>query len=286
MADDWVGEDTSVAEIEREIARLRDATSREGSQPILRTSVMTHVAWVPPEWKGAAEGTLAGMAERHPSRTLLLFPTPGEPDGLGAKVSVRCFPIGDSAVCGEVIELALRGNRSLAPASIVLPLLISDLPVFCRWRGQPPFGDPVLDQLVEITDRLIVDSAEWGELRLDDLATLFERTAVSDLAWARTMPWRLALAGYWPSIREQEIHVAGPPAEGELLRGWLAARLDRAVRRLEKADSIAVRLGGEEVRLPTGAASLTGSPSDLLSAELDRYGPDPIYEEAVRAAAA
>ena len=101
---------------------------------------MTHIAWVPPEWPSAAEETLAGMAERHPSRTLLLVPHPDEPDGLDAELSLRCFPVGDRAVCGEVIELALRGDRASAPASIVLPLLISDLPVFCRWRGEPPFG--------------------------------------------------------------------------------------------------------------------------------------------------
>ncbi len=51
--------------------------------------------------------------------------------------------------CSEVIELSLRGNRSLAPASIVLPLAISDLPVFLRWRGEPPFGETQWEQLVD-----------------------------------------------------------------------------------------------------------------------------------------
>ncbi len=50
------------------------------------------------------------MAERHPSRTLLLVPHPDEADGLDAEVSIRCFPVGDRAVCGEVIELTLRGE--------------------------------------------------------------------------------------------------------------------------------------------------------------------------------
>jgi len=283
FGDHWSGDDTSVAEIEGELARLRAATSEQGAQPNLRTSVMTHLAWVPPEWKGAAEETLSGMAERHPSRTLLLFPRPDEPDGLDARVSIRCFPIGDRAVCGEVIELGLRGNRSRAPASIVLPLLISDLPVFCRWRGEPPFGDPVLEQLVKIADRLIVDSGEWKELRFRELVELFHQTAVSDLAWARLGQWREILAGHWPSIREQEIHIAGPPAEATLLRAWLVARLDRPVLTVEQAGELVVRLGGEKVRAPSGTPQ---SPSDLLSAELDRFGPDPLYEEAVRAAAA
>jgi hypothetical protein len=282
IEDGWNGDDVSIAEIERELSRLRDATSAETAQPNLRTSVMTHIAWVPPEWLGAAEETLAGMAERHPSRTLLLVPRPDLADGIDAQLSIRCFPVGDRAVCGEVIELTLRGERAYAPASIALPLLISDLPVFCRWRGEPPFGAPEFEQLVDIADRLVVDSAEWAEPHVDDLIVLFGQIAVSDIAWARTEPWRRQLAGYWPSIREQEIRVRGPVAEAALLRGWLNARLDRAIRAVEAAPALGVRLGGEEVRPPRASDA---GPSDLLSAELDHFGRDPIYEEAVRALA-
>ncbi|HZC74651.1 MAG TPA: hypothetical protein VE220_01655, partial [Gaiellaceae bacterium] len=72
IEDSWTGENASIAQIERELARLRDATSAapEGGQPNLRTSVMTHIAWVPVPWRDRAEATLLGMAERHPSRTL------------------------------------------------------------------------------------------------------------------------------------------------------------------------------------------------------------------------
>jgi hypothetical protein len=66
LIDSWTGEDVSIAQIERELARLRDESSAESAQPNLRTSVMTHIAWVPPAWESAAEETLIGMAERHP----------------------------------------------------------------------------------------------------------------------------------------------------------------------------------------------------------------------------
>jgi glucose-6-phosphate dehydrogenase assembly protein OpcA len=221
------------------------------------------------------------MEERHPSRTLFLVPLPDEPDGLDVKLSMRCFVSGERQVCGEVIELRLRGNRVQAPASIVLPLLISDLPVFCRWRGEPPFGEAPWEQLVEVADRVVVDSSEWDELRYADLAGVFGRSAVSDIAWARLRDWRLQLAARWPEIREQEIRVSGPRAEATLLRGWLASRLERTIRPIEGADELAVRLGGEQVARPRAAPA---SPSDLLSAELDRFGRDRIYEEAVRAA--
>ena len=54
--DDWTGEDVTVAQIEGELARLRSESSQEGSQPNLRTSVMTHIAWAPPEWQTARRG--------------------------------------------------------------------------------------------------------------------------------------------------------------------------------------------------------------------------------------
>jgi len=247
---------------------------------------MTHVAWVPPHWLDAAERTLEGMAERHPSRTVILVPHEEDADGGGridAELAVRCYPAGDRAVCGEVIELHLYGDRLLAPASIVLPLAISDLPVFVRWRGEPPFGEVQWEQLVGVADRVVVDSAEWEELRYRELAAAFGRAAVSDIAWARIQDWRVELARYWPAIREQEIWIRGPRAEAALLRGWLNARLDRAIRAAEPAGELGVRLGGEELPSPP---SEPRSASELLSRELDRFARDRIYEEAVLAAAA
>jgi hypothetical protein len=288
LIDSWSGTNLSIAQIERELARLRNASSSESSQPNLRTSVMTHIAWVPPEWESAAEETLMGMAERHPSRTILLVPRRDEPDGLCATLSVRCFPIGDHAVCGEVIDLRLCGARATAPASIVLPLLISDLPVFCRWRGLPPFGSDELEQMIDIADRLIVDSTEWDLLPegYAQLPTVFDRTAVSDIAWARTERWRSLLASLWPGIAGvRTLRVHGTSAQGHLLAGWLRSRLEHAVELEidERARLEGIDLDGVATPFPPGDAP---NPSDVLSAELDRYSRDPVYEAAVRAAVA
>jgi hypothetical protein len=283
LIEEWDGQDVTLAEVEGELVRLREDSPDGTRNPYQRTSVMTHVAWVPPAWLDAAERTLAGLAERHPSRTVLLVPHPEERESrIDAEVSVRCFPIADRAVCGEVIELHLLGDRALAPASIVLPLAVSDLPVFVRWRGQPDFAATQWQQLTGVADRVVVDSSEWDDLRYRELSQAFEQTAVSDIAWSRVHDWRVELAGYWPGIREQEIRIRGPRAEASLLRGWLAAQLRRAVRPVEPAGELAVRLGGEEVPAPGGEAR---SPSDLLSAELDHFARDRIYEAAVLAAA-
>src|SRR5207237_1159039 len=145
LTEDWTGEDVSIGEIEHRLAELRALATEAGEAPYQRTSVMTHCAWVPDEWVEAAHEVLAGLAERHPSRTIVLIPDPdSRRDAIDADVSLQCFPLEGShaAVCSEVVELRLRGPRAKAPGSIVQPLLISDLPAFLRWRGEPTFGAP------------------------------------------------------------------------------------------------------------------------------------------------
>jgi glucose-6-phosphate dehydrogenase assembly protein OpcA len=277
----------TVRDVERELARLRDAATEPGQAPRLRTSVMTHVAWVPERWEEAATGTLAGLAERHPSRTILLFPRPDDPeDRLDGDVDLRCFVRGgeEREVCSEVIVLRLCGRRASAPASVVLPLLVSDLPVFLRWRGPLPFGAPELEQLLGVVDRLVVDSREWPdpEAAFVRLPEVVDRIAVSDIAWARTQPWREGVAALWPECAQASVlRVAGPEAEALLLGGWLRARLEREVKlEHEPAGELElVEVDGREAR-PSRLDPKTSS--DLLSDELERFGRDRMYEEAVR----
>jgi glucose-6-phosphate dehydrogenase assembly protein OpcA len=249
---------------------------------------MTHVVWAPPRWVSRVRRVLAGLAERHPSRTIILVPLPGRRSGVEAEATVRDFEIeGGREVLSEVIELRLRGDAANHPASIVLPLLITDLPAFCRWRGQPPWSGQALAEIVEVCDRLVVDSSEWPAVpsAYADLADLFPRIAVSDIAWRRTLPWREALADRWPGIRSLErLTVEGPRADAHLLAGWLRSRLRREVALTRRAaDAVAaVRVDGDAVEPPPGKPV---SGSDLLSAELDTLTRDPVFEAAVRATA-
>ena len=284
----WFGEDVRLGDVDTALARLRTKAATEA--PSMRTSVMTHIAWVPAEWAQPARAALEGMAERHPSRTILLFPEPGADDNrIDARAEVERWEVPDTdrGLVTEVVELTLRGVRAQAPASIVEPLLISDLPVFVRWRGEPPWQAQELEQLVDLTDRLIVDSTEWDGVPdpYRQLAELFSRCAVSDIAWARTSRWRSHLATLWPQIEGvRTVRVRGTAAQAWLLCGWLRSRLGRAEIALEHepAEKLeAVTLDGEAVGLPPGDPP---APSDVLSDELERFTPDPVYEAAVLAA--
>ena len=249
---------------------------------------MTHIAWVPTQWVEAAEDVLAGLADRHPSRDDRARSRPGR-RRTGSRRTPRCstYPLGEGRqVCVETIRVQLNGTRAEVPASVVQPLLLPDLPVFLRWRGLPPFGERPFEELVDVVDRLIVDSTEWPDLPAPyaQLAEIFDRVAVSDIAWARTSRWRPQLASLWPGIEDvKTIEVTGTEAQANLLAGWLRSRLghDVALEHVPSDRLEGVKVDGEPAPFPPGDPP---DPADLLSDELDRFARDRVYEDAVRSA--
>ena len=171
-----------------------------------------------------------------------------------------------------------------APASIVLPLL----PRTCRRssagvdsrlrrerRAARRRDRPARRRLARVAD------APGCYLKL---AEYFERVAVSDIVWTRTLRWRRAIARLWPGVADvSELHVVGPEQEATLLVGWLRSRIEREVklRHEPRSGSSLLELDGREVR----AREDRWSPSDLLSHEPDRFARDEIYEAAVAASA-
>jgi glucose-6-phosphate dehydrogenase assembly protein OpcA len=242
---------------------------------------------VPTQWVEAAEDVLAGLADRHPSRAIVLVPDPDAEDGIEANAEVATYPLGEGRlVCVETIRVQLNGTRAEVPASVVQPLLLPDLPVFLRWRGLPPFGERPFEELIDVVDRLIVDSTEWPDLPKPyaQLAEIFDRVAVSDIAWARTSRWRPQLASLWPGIKDvKTIEVTGTEAQASLLAGWLRSRLghDVALEQVSSDRLEGVKVDGEAAPFPPGDAP---DPADLLSDELDRFARDRVYEDAVRSA--
>jgi glucose-6-phosphate dehydrogenase assembly protein OpcA len=108
---------------------------------------------------------------------------------------------------------------------------------------------------------------------------------VSDIAWDRTERWRGLLASLWPAIGEvKTVRVHGTRAQAHLLRGWLASRLGHEVElEFDERDRLeGIDLDGEPAPFPPGNPPTA---SDVLSAQLDRFGRDRVYEASARAAA-
>jgi len=246
----WGAQATSIDALERELARLRRAAvahARERGQTLARASVLNLVVYSEREVHARrAARAVADLALRHPSRAIVLLGD-RDRDGVVASVQLHCHvPQSDGAkpVLYEQILARVRGDFDERVASVVIPLLVPDLPVFLWWTGTPPSDARHLDDLVTLADRFIIDSADFAraDRTLPEIARLARhRVAITDLNWARLTHWRELIAqffdvpawrpfldgiggirvGFAVDMDGRDIH----PSQALLLLGWLASRL-------------------------------------------------------------
>jgi glucose-6-phosphate dehydrogenase assembly protein OpcA len=243
----WSGQAVDVQAIDAALEHLRekaaDAAPAEGAALGTRTSVLTLVAYaLDPAAAQRAGETIAGLPEYHPSRSIVVLAEPSDDEpAIDAHLSAHCHiaPGLEGQVCFEEVELTIKGRAAGHLHSVVLPLLVPDLPVFSWWSGDLPGDVHVLQDVLDASDRFIVDSTRFSDARLGlpCLAGLVQHTTttMSDLSWARLEPWRQLIAQFFDapslqpylgSLTDVDIeHAGGSAAQALLLTGWLAARL-------------------------------------------------------------
>jgi glucose-6-phosphate dehydrogenase assembly protein OpcA len=234
VAPPWVEKGTTVSRVDAHLAQLWSRPG-PGDEPVVvekglphaRASVLNLIITVPDEVAAQrVVATMQGLGFRHPSRAIVLVADhKAKGPTLDAAVSAHCHDgrDGGDQVCYDVVVLTVRGEAAEHLAGFVAPLLIHDLPTHVWWPGNPPFGDPVFDQLVEMSDRVIVDGSDFADLLLGfrRLGTLRRRSGVGDLAWRRLGWWQELTAQffdgprfrrYLPNLNRLSIRYAVPPA--------------------------------------------------------------------------
>ena len=317
----WEQRDTTVGAIAGHLSSLWDApTAPAGSGAVVtekglphaRASVLNLIVTVVDS--AAADRvvrTLLGLGVRHPSRALVLVPErEAGAAPLDARISTHCHDAigGGDRVCYEEVVLVVRGDAAAHLAGIVTPLLIHDLPTHVWWPGDPPFSDPVFEQLVELSDRVLVDTADFGDLLggLRRLANLRRQSGVGDLAWQRLSWWQELTAQffdaprfrrYLPNLSRLRIRyavpatgaalheadevspgVAAPMAQALLYAGWIATRLGwkrhRTLQPLSE-NGFRLRLEGKHEMVDLLVEPVTTDdlrPGELLSVHLRSLG--------------
>jgi glucose-6-phosphate dehydrogenase assembly protein OpcA len=173
-------------------------------QPAARTSVMNLVVVAGDSETGMRTAeTISQLTGRHPSRTIIvLVADPDGPPWLDGRIQAHCMlPRPDAPEsCTEMIFLTAGGETGRHLAALVTPLLVHDLPVTTWWPGEPPLTTEVAQELLEQSDRLVVDGSMWtsdGLERLRQLAALYERyprMSIRDFGFVRQSRWREAIA--------------------------------------------------------------------------------------------
>ena len=255
--------------IERELQRQVLAASGAG----IRASLFNLVVFERREESGLGDKALAALFGLRPARVLRV--EAGHPGRTEAEVSARCSAGGaDRAVCFE--EIRIRGGEDGLgrDPGCWTPLLIPGVPVHLWWLEPVEQIAPLLGQVEECADRLIVHTSlreEAGDDPLQALRFLAGELesieALSDLAWRRILPLRRWAARLFdpPENREgleqiERVRLeGGPRGEGWLLFLWLAARLGWEAERLEGPEVLFRDRAGRPVRLEhRPSASLAG----------------------------
>ncbi len=162
----------------------------------------------------------------HPARLLIVI----RKQARGASRIDAEVGIGHHGWAGELARIELNGPVVKHAESVVLPLLLPDLPVAAWWPGRPP-AKPGEDPIGILAKRRITDVAAGG---LQPAKALRDQCigytpGNTDLAWARITPWRALLAAALDqhSDRILSCEVISPTRSpgGMLLRAWLQSRL-------------------------------------------------------------
>ncbi|MEO3777898.1 glucose-6-phosphate dehydrogenase assembly protein OpcA [Micromonospora sp. B11E3] len=283
------------------------AAERRSAGGVASGMALTLIVVVDEKRVREAEAAATIAAAAHPCRLLVVVRTDVERDRnrLDAEIVVG----GRLGPC-EAVVMRMYGRLALHAESVVMPLLVPDVPVVTWWHGEPP-EEIATDFLGVVADRRITDAAQAA----DPIEALRRRArdyapGDTDLAWTRITPWRTLVAGAFDTTeaRVTAARVVAPPADptAALMCGWLGSRLGispqwertdgfprmREVQltcangdalTLTREDSVATfrRSGQQDRQLPLVRRPL----GDELAEELRRLDADQVYAEALGAMA-
>ncbi|MDE3101802.1 MAG: glucose-6-phosphate dehydrogenase assembly protein OpcA [Chloroflexota bacterium] len=250
----WGTQAPSLAALEGDLARVRRGRSahvREQVATVARAAVVNIVVVAVREMHARrAARTVSGLAMRHPSRAIIVLSdraaVPDAPPRIDLYAQIPAIDR-SAMVSYEQILVSASGRATDRLVSVVVPLLVPDLPVFLWWTDAPPIGARHFEELVAISDRLVVDSADFArpEETLPELSHVCSlgarRCGLTDLNWGRVTCWRELVTQLFdvPAWRPWLDRVDGiriafgvdadgrqvHPSQALLLVGWLASRL-------------------------------------------------------------
>ncbi len=289
--------EANVSALNAELAALwrSAAEESESHNAVIRACALTLVIYTESEEAAHDVSQLLGaLTLQNPCRALIMVVRPDDsPAGLSAWISAVCqLPApGEKQVCCEHITIVARGDAVRDLDKVVVPLMVSGLPVYAWWRTGCTTQPEPFENIMRYVDRVILDSGLFLH-PATDLAAVSERIqaaggqrAICDLNWARITPWRELLAQCFDSedtrpflqrINEVRIEYSEGGAnlhaslgQSLLFTAWLASRLGWQPTALERREATSEVHKGESVGRPY---SFTGQAGDIQVELIPRRG--------------
>jgi glucose-6-phosphate dehydrogenase assembly protein OpcA len=218
---------------------------------VMRANTLNLVAVAPSlEIAEMIMSTVAQLTDFLPSRTIIVItdPTLKRPNiwHVDLKIIETTGRDDSAGILFETITFWTDQSSAGVLSSIVAPLLISELPTFLWWPSGEFSGNAIFEDLAQIADRLVFDSARLGNdaHALADYRTLIDEPTdpiVGDFTWLRLAPWRQLAAQFFdpPSVQPSLQHITSVTiayaqdrsdrgsgfAAALMICGWLGSRL-------------------------------------------------------------
>lgn len=229
----------------------RVADSYYGGGELMRANTLNLIAVADAEdIARMITSTVSQLSDFLPSRTIIFNTSQNAPRNATWHVDVRLNEgetKGGPPVHFETITITVDPRMSGHLASLVSPLLMSELPTFLWWPTGDFVGNALFNDIVGIVDRLILDSARLGNdaRAVAQMRTLLDEEddpRLGDFTWIRLEPWRQLVAQFFDPLEVQkcldsisQVNIAYAERRQEsgsgfaaalLIIGWLGTRLD------------------------------------------------------------
>jgi glucose-6-phosphate dehydrogenase assembly protein OpcA len=285
--------DTNTRAILAALTRAREQMGGLTTGMVLNLIIMTDES---AQYDAVRAASQAGR--EHPCRVLgVIARDPGAESRLDAEIRT-----GEGAP-GQTVLLRMYGPMGRHADSVVMPLLVPDIPVLTWWPRLGP-STPSADPLGMLAQRRVTDAAAAADpaAALAELAAGY-RPGDTDLSWTRATTWRSVLAA---TLDQPHGEITGGSVSAEprnpsadLIAAWLTQRLRAPfTREVSGGPGItevrfAVTDGDITIARPDGRTATLSRPgqqdrrvalhrrdaAELMAEELRRLNPDEVYGE-------
>lgn len=209
----------------------------------MRASLFNLVFYTPKSDRTNYIRTIAQkVIEKFPSRIIFITADKNAPDNfLETRVSV--IAAGEQDIACDLIQIDVSAQNKGKVPFLILPHILTDLPIYVIWADDPSKEDSLLTELQKMADRLIFDS-ECAENIPQFAKTLLSMNCdIADLNWGRMESWRNLLSSTFYSEerladlkktttiqlfynKRKTAEYCHTALQALFLQGWLACQLD------------------------------------------------------------
>lgn len=200
-----LGREVAVAEIDQELRKLWQQDQARTTASLMNLVVYSEK----PSALLENSAILHRLTREHACRAILVEIAPNHPTpSIRAWITAHCHLVdGMKSICCEQIAFYLTGKVTGRFRNTVFGHLSSDLPLVFWWQGE--LSEILTERLVNVVDRLIVDSSSWTDplhsfRRIAETSQSNTDLILQDHAWTRTWQFRIGVASIFddPGARQ------------------------------------------------------------------------------------